>query len=73
MKIYITRRIPQQGIEPLSDHEVEVYEGNQPIPSRLLKEKVVDADAVISLLSDQIDAEVMEVAPKPTTRWVTTT
>lgn len=64
MKIYITRRIPQQGIEPLSDHEVEIYEGNHPIPSRLLKEKIADADAVISLLSDQIDAEVMEAAPK---------
>jgi glyoxylate reductase len=64
MRIYITRRIPQRGIEPLAEHEVEIYEGNQPIPSRLLKEKIADADAVISLLSDQIDAEVMDAAPK---------
>ena len=64
MKIYITRRIPQRGIEPLTDHEVEIYEGDKPIPARLLKEKIADADALVSLLSDQLDAEVMDAAPK---------
>lgn len=64
MKIYVTRRIPDAGIKLLEGHEVDVYEGSTPIPRKLLAEKVADADALIPLLSDQIDAELMEAAPK---------
>lgn len=64
MKIYVTRRIPDAGIKLLEGHEVDVYEGSTPIPRKLLAEKVADADALIPLLSDQIDAELMDAAPK---------
>jgi len=64
VKIYVTRRIPDAGIKLLEGHEVDVYEGSTPIPRKLLAEKVADADALIPLLSDQIDAELMEAAPK---------
>lgn len=64
MKIYVTRRIPDAGIKLLEGHEVDVYEGSTPIPRKLLAEKVADAEALIPLLSDQIDAELMEAAPK---------
>lgn len=64
MRIYVTRRIPDAGIKLLEGHEVDVYEGSTPIPRKLLAEKVVDADALIPLLSDQIDAELMDQAPK---------
>lgn len=64
MKIYVTRRIPDAGIKLLEGHEVDVYEGSTPIPRKLLAEKVADADALIPLLSDQIDAELMDQVPK---------
>ncbi|TKJ43408.1 D-glycerate dehydrogenase [candidate division TA06 bacterium B3_TA06] len=64
MKIYVTRRIPDAGIKLLEGHEVDVYEGSTPIPRKLLAEKVADAEALIPLLSDQIDAELMDQAPK---------
>jgi len=64
VKIYVTRRIPDAGIKLLEGHEVDVYEGSTPIPRKLLAEKVADAEALIPLLSDQIDAELMEAAPK---------
>ncbi len=64
MKIYVTRRIPEGALELLADHDVEIYQGEIPIPRKLLAEKVADAEALIPLLSDQIDAELMEAAPK---------
>jgi D-3-phosphoglycerate dehydrogenase len=63
VKIYVTRRIPSAALELLADHEVEVYEGSTPIQRKLLAEKVADADALIPLLSDPIDAELMDAAP----------
>ncbi len=64
MKIYVTRRIPEAATEFLTDHEVQIYDANHPIPRSLLREKIADADALISLLSDWIDAEMLDAAPK---------
>jgi glyoxylate reductase len=64
VRIYVTRRIPDAGIKLLEGHEVDVYEGSTPIPRKLLAEKVADADALIPLLSDRIDSELMDAAPK---------
>ncbi len=64
MKIYVTRKIPEAGLGLLVDHEVEVYEKDCPIPHKLLHEKVADADGLISLLSDRIDADLMDAAPR---------
>lgn len=64
MRIYVTRRIPDAGIKLLEGHEVDVYEGSTTIPRKLLAEKVADAEALIPLLSDRIDAELMEAAPR---------
>ncbi|MBD3286764.1 D-glycerate dehydrogenase [candidate division WOR-3 bacterium] len=64
MKIYVTRQIPQAGIEPLGEHEVEIYEGDTPIGHQELIEKVRGADAVIPLLTDELDADVLGYAKK---------
>tara|TARA_B100000745_G_scaffold299958_1_gene252189 strand:- start:42 stop:1007 length:966 start_codon:yes stop_codon:yes gene_type:complete len=65
-KIYITRHIPEIGIEMLKDagHEVTVSEkdgvlSKEELISELQKEEY---DAVLSLLTDQIDAEVYDAA-----------
>ncbi|MCK4232416.1 D-glycerate dehydrogenase, partial [candidate division WOR-3 bacterium] len=63
MRIYVTRRIPEGALKLLADHDVEIYQGEIPIPRRELLEKVADASALISLLSDPIDAELMDAAP----------
>jgi len=65
MKIYVTRKIPEAGmniLEPLYD--VEVNPHDRPLTRAELLEKVAGADGVISLLTDRIDAEVFDTAKR---------
>ncbi|NLI97783.1 D-glycerate dehydrogenase [bacterium] len=62
MRIYITRRIPEEGINALEGHEIEIFEDAMPVPRKTLSEKIKSADALVSLLSDRIDAELMDQA-----------
>lgn len=62
MRIYITRRIPEEGINALEGHEIEIFEDAMPVPRKTLSEKIKNADALVSLLSDRIDAELMDQA-----------
>lgn len=64
MRVYVTRQIPHKGLEALKGHEVEVYDEERPVPRETLKEKVKPVDALISLLSDTVDAELMDSAPR---------
>jgi glyoxylate reductase len=59
-KIFITRRLPEEGLELLKGHEIEIYEGDAPPSREEIIERVREKDALICLLTDKIDAEVME-------------
>ncbi|ASJ09490.1 D-glycerate dehydrogenase [Thermococcus siculi] len=64
-KVFITRRIPENGIELLRKHfEVEVWEDEHEIPREVLLERVRNADALVTMLSERIDAEVFDAAPR---------
>ncbi|HEY4511655.1 MAG TPA: D-glycerate dehydrogenase [Candidatus Paceibacterota bacterium] len=66
-KVYITRRIPDIGIKLLTDSgfEVEVSSKDRPLEKkelvRALQRKPYDG--VLTLLTDQIDGEVMDASP----------
>lgn len=64
-KVYVTRIIPEPGLSMLKECcEVEVHSSKEWPPSRQeLIEKVRDKDALLCLLTDKIDAEVMDAAP----------
>lgn len=63
--VLITRRIPDAGIDLLQDRcRVSVYEGSNPIPRDALMKGVAEAEALLCLLTDRIDEEVMVNAPK---------
>ncbi len=64
-KVYVTRIIPEPGLSMLKECcEVEVHNSKEWPPSRQeLIEKVRDKDALLCLLTDKIDAEVMDAAP----------
>ncbi len=64
MRIYVTREIPRTGLDLLSAHSVGVYDGRTSMIKAFMKEAIADADALICLLSDRIDAEVLDAAPK---------
>ena len=62
-RVYITRKIPQTGVEMLMErYHVEFFPENRPIERSLLLKKLEYCDALISLLSDRIDEEVLSKA-----------
>ncbi len=66
-KIYITRKIPDIGISMLTEkgYEVDINPHDRPLTKTELVEAVSQKpyDAVLSLLTDQIDAEVFDAVP----------
>ena len=66
LRIFVTRHIPDAGIALLRKKRglvLDVYEGEGAIPRRELLKRVKNADILLSLLTDHIDAEVMDAAP----------
>ena len=66
-RIYVTRKIPDVGIKMLRDkgYEVEIYPRDRVMSQKELIKALKKApyDAVLSLLTDKIDAKVFDAAP----------
>ena len=64
-KVYVTREIPERGLKIIKERfEAEVWSEYAPPPKNVIIEKARKVDALVSLLSDKIDAEVFDAAPK---------
>jgi glyoxylate reductase len=64
-KIYVTRELPERGLNSIRKYfDVEVWPEYAPPPKKTIIEKAKNVDALASLLSDKIDAEVFNAAPK---------
>lgn len=64
-RVYITRDIPERGLNLIKKHfEAEMWPEYAPPPKNVIMDKAKNVDALVSLLSDKIDAEVFDVAPK---------
>jgi glyoxylate reductase len=64
-KVYVTRKINEKAVEYLrKQFEVEVNMEERQLSKKELIEKARDCDALLSLLSDNIDAEVVEECNK---------
>jgi len=66
MKVYITRKIQSKALKYLREKgfTVSFYPEDKPIPRNVLLKNVKNVDAVISLLTDKIDKEVIEKMTK---------
>lgn len=64
--IYITRKLPDEAIAGLQNaYEVRMWpETDKPVPREVLLEEVKEAEALWTMLSDQVDSELLEAAPK---------
>jgi len=64
MKIFVTRKIPGEHLEKLKEagHEVVVSEFNRPLTGEELVAAVKGVDAILSLLTDRIDGDLMDAA-----------
>lgn len=62
-KVFVTRRIPDSGLDLiLADCEVDLWEHELPPTKEELLQHVPGVDGILSLLSDPIDMEVMQAA-----------
>ncbi|MDR0139913.1 D-glycerate dehydrogenase [Metabacillus idriensis] len=63
-KIFITRKCPEERLKALKElGEVEMWEKEDvPCPRGLLLEKAKEADALLTMLSDQVDEELLNKA-----------
>ncbi len=65
MKVFITRPIPKKGTEMLRERfDVVINDRDRPATREELIEGVKDADAIVSLLTDRVDDELLDAAPK---------
>ncbi|GGJ62562.1 2-hydroxyacid dehydrogenase [Virgibacillus salexigens] len=63
--IYITRKIPNQFIAPYAEQfEFKCWEHeNEPVPRSVLLEQVKEADALLCMLSEDVNEDLMKAAP----------
>ncbi len=61
-KVFVTREIPAAGLEKLTGCEVDVWREPLPPSRETLLEKVAGCHGVLSLLTEKVDAELMDAA-----------
>lgn len=62
--VFVTRVLPEPGLNLLKEHcQIDVWPDELPAPRPELLARVKDARGIVSLLTDRIDAEVMDAAP----------
>ena len=66
MKVFITRKIPQAGLDLLTKagFTFSVYKKDSPIERKELLKSIRGCDGLLSLLTDRIDGQVMDMAGK---------
>lgn len=62
-KIYVTRELPERGLRKIKEQfDAEVWPEYAPPPKEVIIKKAAKVDALATLLSDKIDAEVFDAA-----------
>jgi len=63
-KVYVTRLLPQVAMDKIQAFcDAKVWEGDLPPPRDMLLQNVVGVQGLLSLLTDKVDAELMDRAP----------
>jgi glyoxylate reductase len=64
-RVFVTRRIPTLGLDLIASHcDADVWPELLPPPPELLRARVRDCEGLISLLTDRVDADLFDAAPK---------
>jgi glyoxylate reductase len=64
-KVYVTRLLPKPAMDRIFDFcDAKVWEGELPPPRDVLLQSVVEVEGLLSLLTDKVDAELMDRAKK---------
>jgi lactate dehydrogenase-like 2-hydroxyacid dehydrogenase len=64
-RVFVTRRLPGNALERLQEaHDVEVWPERVPPPRDELLARAPELDGLLALLTDAVDAELIEAAPR---------
>ena len=64
-KVYVTRLLPTPAMDKIHSFcDAKVWEGELPPPRDVLLNNVAEMEGLLSLLTDKIDGELMDKAPK---------
>lgn len=62
-RVVVTGRVPQPAIDSLAaEHDVDLHDDQEPISRERLLDKVAGADALVTLLTESVDEELLEAA-----------
>jgi glyoxylate reductase len=62
-RVLVTRQLPPGGLDPLQGHELLQRDGDQPLSHQELVEAAAGVEAIVCLLTDRIDREVLTAGP----------
>lgn len=64
-KVYVTRHLPEAALNELVQGcDVEIWDHETPPPYELIVEKIRDKEGLLCLLTDRIDAALMDACPR---------
>jgi glyoxylate reductase len=64
-RVYVTRRLPQPALDLLAQHvHMTVWPGELPPPRAVLMKEVAEIDGLLALLTDRVDAALLDAAPR---------
>jgi glyoxylate reductase len=64
-KVFVSRRIPDEGLSAIrAECDVDLWPDQLPPPYDELRKRVKDSDGLVSLLTDRIDAALLDASPK---------
>jgi len=64
-KVFVSRVIPDAGLKRIKDHcDAEIWTDPLPPPHAVLREKVAGCEGLVALLTDKMDATLMDAAPR---------
>src|SRR5579884_1669598 len=64
-RVYVTRILPSQGLDLIREHcDATIWQDELPPPHDVLLRETRDADGLVSLLTDRIDAALLDACPK---------
>ena len=64
-RVYVTRILPKEAMDRINSFcDAKTWDGPLPPPREVLEENVTNIEGLLSLLTDKIDAALMDKAPK---------
>src|SRR6476646_7576579 len=64
-EVYVTRLIPEEGMRLVREGaQYAVWEEDRPVPRDVLLREAARADGLLCLLTDRIDGELLDAAPR---------